>query len=511
MIKEKKQNNSDRQLFLLIFSLAMIIFIFTNDGHRYTWDEDIVQRQSAKFVEFIPDPRYEQGTSRIWFDMGIDNTHLPICRFELLCSGAFIGHTALEVPFIFINHHFDIISDYTVTWTSEDFNDPHYVWWRNSLPPDMTFLELFYGPIFSSLSVGTFFLVSRTLSYSRRISILISCLFGFSTTVWAYSQTTFNLIPLSFFILLGVYYFLNYLKNDSKRDLVISGCVLGIAFLIREDAILTIGVTLIFMLVSIVKRNEKLKKIIFFVASNFAFLLLSRLIDYIRFIPEKIQGGSYVPHVGSKFPLGSFGLLFSPGLGLLIFYPITLTCFFSFFDFYKKHKLECIYFISLISTYVLFYGSIDYWHGMNAWAARYLLSVVPFFLLPLGASIATRNRTLMSIVLIGLGGFSFFTNIVFVIQDQHWFVWGVWGSKTGLTSLGSGLTLHPATLWSFEYSQLIHTIIAAFTRLQPDVFLLKLFGFWPYLLTFVSMVMIPIFFIIKIARHEEPNHIKESL
>ena len=80
-----------------------------------------------------------------------------ICLNGILCSEASIVHSITQVPLIFLNHTFNFISSGDVFFTSEDFTDLHYLQWRNTMNPDFVFLELFYGPLFTSLSVSVFF------------------------------------------------------------------------------------------------------------------------------------------------------------------------------------------------------------------------------------------------------------------------------------------------------------------------------------------------------------------
>ena len=152
------------------------------------------------------------------------------------------------------------------------------VYWRNSLEPDFTFLELFYGPLFSGLSVGIFYLVSRTYGFSTKISISLSILFGITTSIWAYSQTSLNIVPLTFFILFGFFFFRKFIITTSSRYIVLSGIVFGFAFLVRNDAILFIIPLFFFCIFTSLKNSNKIKnsKII----QNFLLFTLPMISSY---------------------------------------------------------------------------------------------------------------------------------------------------------------------------------------------------------------------------------------
>ena len=489
----KKNSIVDRRLLILLFMISFTIFVFTNDAHRYTIDEDIAQRLTKRIVTMTPDPLYKEGESHVGFEFEFVPPG-PLCKNAILCSGVYLGHTLTQVPILALNHYFDLINSETVTWTNDDFNDPHYVFWRNTIDPDFTFMELFYGPIFSSLSVITFFSICQKTPYRKSTSIILSLLFALTTSVWAYSQTSFNLVSVSFFVLLGIFFFFKFLKENSSKNLIFSGLTLGFAFMVRHDAIIAIGVTLAFVIFYVIKKNHKLRTISHFVISAAILILIYRLIDYFRFETYAIAGGSWVPTNNFPFQIGLVGLLFSPGVGIFVFYPVLILSIIGFFDFYKKNNIETYFLIGLIIAYLTFYATIPNWHGMNAWADRYMLTIIPLFLIPLGATLENRNNKIWVVVLV-LAGIGFLSNIVYVIQDENWFVWGTWGSSSGLISLGAGLNIHPAAMWTFEYSQLTHSILTAFTNLQPDIYLLKLFGTSVYLVLLLG-VLIPLGYLI---------------
>ena len=193
----------------------------------------------------------------------------------------------------------------------------------------------------------------------------------------------------------------------------------------------------------------------------------------------------------------TFGLLFSPGVGLLIFAPIIIAGFLSFPDFFRRYKLQCILFSAIIGLFLLFYGSNGFWHGLNAWGPRYMLVIVAFFILPLGAIIEKRTNISYKIGIAILGVLGVFFNLVYLVQDVSWFVWGVMATRTGgLYDVGGAynLWISPLVLWTFEFSQLTHSIIRVFTNLQHDIFLLHVFGAGIYSVI-VCMVLVPLIFL----------------
>ena len=250
------------------------------------------------------------------------------------------------------------------------------------------------------------------------------------------------------------------------------------------DVSLIIVVLTIYFLVTLSKHKQKIKKLFLYFVTLTPFYFISLFIEYLRYgssaavgtTSEHITSWSYFT-LANIVP-GFTGLLFSPGVGLFIFAPILLTIFFTLPDFYKKNKGYTLLFIGFILIFLIYFGSIEFWHGLVSWGARYLLLVIPFFLLPLGTSLELRKNIFLRLTLISLGILGFFFNLVYILQDVSWFIWGS-PARTGLFSLGdvqTALYIHDAVIWTFEYSQLTHSILTVFSNLQVDLFFVKLLG-----------------------------------
>lgn len=483
----------------MLFGITFTVFIFTNDAHRYSIDEDIPQQLAIHILTGKPDPQFVQGQSKMEFNYESLRPWLggPPCQNGILCYPADIGYAVTEIPFIFANHYLHVIDKNTVIWSVSDFDDPYYISFRNSIDPDFTFLELFYGPVLSALSVGVFFLVCRTFDFNAKNSVILAIFYGLTTTLWAYSKTSVNAVPVTLFVLIGFLLFRKFQKTQSSKSLMISSTSLGFAFLVRQDAILFIMPLFLFLLYNLRKKNKKLEKIFSFSVPLISSYLIYKVIGFIRFGYESSGISSVVSDTSSiialPYPMSIFGLLLSPGVGLFIFAPILLISFLTFRDFYNRNKSECLLFIMFIALFLITYGSDQIsWHGLVAWGARYLVPIVPFLLLPLGSSLEKRNNKILKTSLFILGITGVFFNIVYVIQDVSWFVWSRPGSTHGLYSIAKGsdpIYISPATLWSFEYSQLTQSVITAFTHLQPDIFLLKLLGPIFYALSLTTILI----------------------
>ena len=507
--------NQNTKIFLAVTILFFSIYTFTSDAHRATSDEEFAQQQSLRIVLQEPDPEFVLGESDSTFkypQFVYPHPKGPICTIGVLCYNASIMHSATQIPFIFLNHHLNFLTNDSVNFTIDDFQDTHYVWWRNSFEPSLTFMELFYGPFYLSLAVGIFFLISRAFNYKITTSLLLAFLLGLGTIFFAYSQTSYNIVPSVFFALAGFLYFKKFLDTPKILYSTISASFLIFGFMMRGDIIFIIIPLFFFFIFIIIKQKQKILKLISFTLPLIVGYGFNRTIETMRF--EKALLNSDVSsdfsilalgfaRGGGDFFEGIFGILFSPGAGLFIYVPILLTVFFTFTDFFKRDKKLTVLCLTICALFVLHFSSFPFWEGFTAFSPKYLYTIIPFLLLPLGASIEKRGKKILPIIFV-LGGLGFLFNFVYIIQDVSWFVWGQPGGFEGLMSLAQGrscdLYICPEVTWTFQFSPLINSINLALNNLQLDLFLLKLFGIHYYLPLVFSILSIQSYILYRILK-----------
>ena len=540
------KNHNSKKLFVLIFSLTFFLFLFTSDGHRYTIDEALGQEMAFRMTTLVPDPTYIQGESKHYFHIPIFNPHNngQLCSNGITCYPISFFYSVTQVPFIAINHFSSVITPDTLILDQNDFTDQHYNFWRNSEKTDLVFMELFYGPIFTALSISIFFLICLEYKFSTRTSIVLSLLLAFSTMIWAYSNTSLNVVPALSFVLLGYFF---YKKSQSKHELkflILSSGSLAFAFLIRESSILFVIPIWILILINLFRKQTKIYSFICFTLPLLFSYFVSKLIMSLKYIDTTSIDTtsidttsidtSFVNDIFTvvtiliptnfTFLIHLYGLLFAPGLGLFVFSPILLTIFFTFPDFFRKNKTECILVLSFFLIHLVYFANIGVtWAGFIAWGSRYLLMIIPFLILPLGASLETRNKKFMIVLLITLGLLGIFFNIAYVTQDVAWFVWGQPGSQTtGLYSLSypnamcdyhcqqleSFAYINNVTIWTFQYSQLTQSILLMFQTFQQDIYLLHLLGYNAYFAILLPSTSFLIYLLWRISRRTFDTVIK---
>ena len=494
---------NDHKVFFLILIISFSIFIFTASAHRFSSDDYLAYSQAERIVNQTPIPNFIPGETR----PGLQGSNqiqwnFSTCEDPIICSPVPLVYSMSLIPFIQLEQNLNILPDRDLTL--DDFDDNHYVWWRNTLSNEETFTFLFYGPLITAISTAILFAICRTYNFSIKIAITVAFLYGFTTMAWAYSSTILNVILVSMTVLLSFYFYRKFVKNQNFFSLIFCGFSLGASVLVRYDSFIIVVIMLVFLIGTILKNKSKLKNLTCLLIPLFFCAIIFMGINYIQFgtfleYGFKSESGSLVGNT-SPIHAGVFGLLFSPGAGLFIFSPILFTIFVSFFDFYKKDKSSFLIFSAYLVSMLVFFGNLETWHGFVSWGPRYLLPVIPFLLIPLAASIEKRNSIGFRFLVIVLGAIGAFFSLIWLIQDVSWFTWGVMGGDSGLYSLGMAgihnFSLNPLVFWTFEYSQLVQSINLAFNHLQVDLFLFKLLG--PIVTALVlSMIIIPLVFILK--------------
>jgi hypothetical protein len=494
---------NDHKVFFLILIISFSIFIFTASAHRFSSDDYLAYSQAERIVNQTPIPNFIPGETR----PGLQGSNqiqwgFSTCKDPIICSSTPLVYSMSLIPFIQLEQNLNILPDRDLTL--DDFDDNHYVWWRNTLSNEETFTFLFYGPLITAISTAILFAICRTYNFSIKIAITVAFLYGFTTMAWAYSSTAMSVILVSMTVLLSFYFYRKFVKNQNFSSLIFCGFSLGASVLVRYDSFIIVIIMLVFLIGTILKNKSKLKNLTCLLIPLFFCAIIFMGINYIQFgtfleYGFKSESGSLVGNT-SPIHVGVFGLLFSPGAGLFIFSPILFTIFVSFFDFYKKDKSSFLIFSAYLVSMLVFFGNLETWHGFVSWGPRYLLPVIPFLLIPLAASIEKRNSIGFRFLVITLGAIGAFFSLIWLIQDVTWFTWGAFGGDIGLYSLGvagiHSLNLNPLVFWTFEYSQLVQSINLAFNHLQVDLFLFKLLG--PIVTALVlSVIIIPLVFILK--------------
>ena len=235
-----------------------------------------------------------------------------------------------------------------------------------------------------------FYTFSRYLGYTRKTSFFTTIILGLCTILFPYSRYFFAHPLCSLLLLLSVYHLVRYYHEGEKKYLIGSACWFALLLLTRIDElslvpVYLLGLVLIFLkseppAVNISRLKKMIRDFLYFFAPAAAAVVIHFLINYLK-SRTSLKSGYSGEDFTTNLLYGLFGLLFSPGGGVFIFAPPVILGFFSFRRFFRKHSFAAviIVFICLIRLFV--FASWFDWHGGFGWGPRYIIPLVPVFML----------------------------------------------------------------------------------------------------------------------------------
>jgi hypothetical protein len=126
--------------------------------------------------------------------------------------------------------------------------------------------------------------------------------------------------------------------------------------------------------------------------------------DWLRYGNVFTVGTGKALEGGFSTPLwtGLYGLLLSPGAGLLVYVPLLIFSAALFPRFYRRARPEALLLLSLLLLRLLFYARWSFWDGRD-WGPRFLVPLLPLLLLPLVVLPARRWIRAAALALAGAG------------------------------------------------------------------------------------------------------------
>jgi hypothetical protein len=117
----------------------------------------------------------------------------------------------------------------------------------------------------------------------------------------------------------------------------------------------------------------------------------------------------------TPFLVGLYGQLLSSGKSVFLYSPVIALALFTFRPFFKRWAPEALVFAGIIAVNILYYSPWWAWYGGWAWGPRFLVPVIPFFMLMIGPALENRRMAIFTFaVLFPLG---IFVNVLGVWVD----------------------------------------------------------------------------------------------
>ncbi len=275
------------------------------------------------------------------------------------------------------------------------------------------------NPIVIALTGWLIALFGSRWGFSARLSMGLGAVYSLGTMAVVYTHTNFSDPLLALLFTLAAYSAYRAGEDRRGRWLLLTGLALGLALYLRERALIWLPLYLGYLLLT--GRARTLRHWLAVLLPIACAAAALALWNSVRFgSPVVIGYASWVADTGFEAPsiVGLFGLLISPGKGLLLFNPIAWLGLIGLFAMLRRRRAEALLFLSFAVVAVGFYARYNFWTGGWNWGARYLLPLLPFLLLTAGDWVHAHPTRRRRLLLVGLCALTLVLNLPALLVDQ---------------------------------------------------------------------------------------------
>jgi hypothetical protein len=288
----------------------------------------------------------------------------------------------------------------------------------------MILVNIFSSSFFGALTVLLIYKIFGYLSKNENSRIALSVVAGFGTIIFPMSLFFIENIVSLFFAFSSFYllFKVKVEKNEDKKLFLLSGLLSGFGIVINFFVIIVSIVNLAYIFLT------RKKGLIYYILGCFFGILPLLLYNFaifhspfvwsLQYLDQNVWGDLGEAKWRDYNPYLTLRLLFYPEIGLFMYYPVLLGAFFGLFYFYKKFRIESILFFVIFLLNLIIASSSPYnWLGGTAIGPRYLMTSIPFLVLPvIGLFDSFNGKKILKIILLVLTFISISINF-FLLQN----------------------------------------------------------------------------------------------
>ncbi|MCK4329508.1 hypothetical protein KAX02_06660, partial [candidate division WOR-3 bacterium] len=340
---------------LWIFISFVSLYTLTMSGHIYSYDDVIKLKVTKSIIERRTIAIGEPGEDKMVF------SPFPI------------GPSIAYIPLYLLGR---FISSHNSSFPAEEIIEFCVSWYN--IPITALIIVFFY---FLLIDVG----------YNKKSSLLTSIILGLGTQLWPYSKQLWSEPTVALLLIISLIIFNKYKRMPCVSKALFLGIFVGLYGCFRPETIIC-GIPFI-VAVCVIPKNTRFDKRLIYLVSfiiGIAIFYSSNFIyNYARYnsffdfgystSTDKLTSVSTYLNLG--FFKGFGRLFFSLSKSIIVFsFPIILF-FFSFKKFYSHNRTIALL---LIAEILLVTGLFCFKGGSSwSWGPRYLVYIVPLFILPL--------------------------------------------------------------------------------------------------------------------------------
>lgn len=236
------------------------------------------------------------------------------------------------------------------------------------------------------------------LGYSKKASLFLGATLAFCTFLWPHSRTFFS-EPLTALLLLGSFYLMartRYAPHEQSRwtgvqaQMLLSGALFAFALATKIQYVVALPAFLVYLFyITFHSRptRQTFQHSLLILSWGVGLvlgLLLLLAYNFAAFGNPLLTGYGTDLKATFKTPLGEgvYGLLLSPGKGLLWYALPVLIAIAGVWRFARRFLAETVFILVLGVSIVTLFALYTFWAGDGSWGPRYLIPLLPFLLLP---------------------------------------------------------------------------------------------------------------------------------
>jgi len=405
----------------------------------------------------------------------------------------------------------------------------------SALPiPVSKFVVFTVNPTIVAFTSVVIFSFGQHLFKSDRIGFVLAIFYGMTSFVVPWTSEFYTRPLVALMVISSIYFVFLAKENKNPFYALLGGIFTASIFLSQIASFILIFPILgygIFLF-----RNSFRLIVPYFTGISFI-VIIQLIINFLRFGKIWSVMGNPEGYLLTSTPWkflsdieGLYGLLFSSGWSIFLYFPLTVVFPISLYYLFKKDKPLTILFSLVFISLYLFSGFSTNWSGYGGWGPRYLIPVLPIITIASGIILQKfSKRITWKIVLIFLAISGFFVNLLGRI------VWYLVGYSRYWEGLTSGELDGGELSWDPNYSPIVshfhiatsdwtvirwanagpevfgygHFLNQIYRNCNFDLYLYCNFGLLP--LVIIGIVMgVVIYFILRIMRDTNEKRLKHK-